>query len=166
MMKRGYIFFIITALVVVILDQVSKIVVAGSIKYYESIPVIDGFLSLVHVRNRGMAFGLMNRPDAQFSFYFLVAATVTAIILLIFWFNSLKGGRRRLIFGLSLILGGAIGNLIDRLRLKEVIDFIDFFIGKYHWPAFNLADSAITVGAFWVVINVVFFSSSDNKVKG
>jgi len=160
MMKRGYIFFIITALVVVILDQVSKIVVAGSIKYYESIPVIDGFLSLVHVRNRGMAFGLMNRPDARFSFYLLVAATVLAIILLIFWFNTLKGGSRRLIFGLSLILGGAIGNLIDRLRLKEVIDFIDFFIGKYHWPAFNIADSAITVGVFWIVINIVFFSSS------
>jgi signal peptidase II len=160
MMKRDCIFFTITALVVIILDQVSKIVVAGSIKYYQSIPVIDGFLSLVHVRNRGMAFGLMNRPDAQFSFYFLVAATVLAIILLIFWFNTLKGGSRRLIFGLSLILGGAIGNLIDRLRLKEVIDFIDFFIGKYHWPAFNLADSAITVGAIWIVINIVFFSSS------
>jgi signal peptidase II len=160
MMKRDCIFFTITALVVIILDQVSKIVVAGSIKYYQSIPVIDGFLSLVHVRNRGMAFGLMNRPDAQFSFYFLVAATVLAIILLIFWFNTLKGGSRRLIFGLSLILGGAIGNLIDRLRLKEVIDFIDFFIGKYHWPAFNIADSAITVGAFWIVINIVFFSSS------
>ena len=160
MMKRDYIFFIITALVVVIIDQASKIILAGSIKYYESIPLINGFLNLVHVRNRGMAFGLLNRPDAQFPFYFLIAATVIAIVLLIFWFISVKGGSRGLIFGLSLILGGAIGNLIDRLRLKEVIDFIDFFIGKYHWPAFNLADSAITVGAVWIVINIVFFSSS------
>jgi signal peptidase II len=165
-MKRDKIFFIITALVVVIIDQLSKIAAACSIGYYESIPIIDGFLNLVHVRNRGMAFGLMNRPDAQLSFYFLVSATVIAIILLILWFNSLKGKSRGLIFGLSLILGGAIGNLIDRLRLKEVVDFIDFFIGKYHWPAFNLADSAITVGVFWIVINVIFFNSSHEKVNG
>ena len=164
-MKRDKIFFIITALVVVIFDQLSKIAVASSIRYYESIPIIDGFLNLVHVRNRGMAFGLMNRPDAQFSFYFLVSATVIAIIILILWFNSIKGRGTGLIFGLSLILGGAVGNLIDRLRIKEVVDFIDFFIGEYHWPAFNLADSAITVGVFWIVINVVFFSSSDDRVK-
>jgi signal peptidase II len=159
MMRRDYIFFIITALAVVIIDQISKIAVAGSIMYYESVPVIDGFLNLVHVRNRGMAFGLMNRPDVQLSFYFLVAATVVAIILLILWFRSLKGESRGLVFGLSLVLGGAIGNLIDRLRLKEVVDFIDFFIGNYHWPAFNVADSAVTVGVFWILINVVFFTS-------
>jgi signal peptidase II len=164
-MRRDRIFFIITALAVVIIDQLSKIAVAGSIRYYESVPIIDGLLSLVHVRNRGMAFGLMNRPDDQLSSYFFVAATVIAIILLILWFKSLKGGSRMLIFGLSLIVGGAIGNLIDRLRLKEVVDFIDFFIGKYHWPAFNLADSAISVGVFWVVINVVFFHSLDDRVK-
>jgi signal peptidase II len=161
--KRDYIFFIIPALVVIILDQASKFIVAGSIKYYESIPVIDGFLNLVHVRNRGMAFGLMNRPDAQFAFYFLIAATIAAVILLVFWFNRLKGREWKLILGLSLIVGGAVGNLIDRVRLKEVIDFLDFFIGKYHWPAFNLADSSITVGALWVAINIFFFSSSNNK---
>ena len=165
-MRRDNIFFIITALAVVIIDQLSKIAVAGSIMYYENVPIIDGFLNLIHVRNRGMAFGLMNRPDAQLSFCFLVSATVIAIILLILWFNSLKGKSRGPIFGLSLILGGAIGNLIDRLRLKEVVDFIDFFIGEYHWPAFNVADSAVTVGVFWILINVVFFSSSDDKVKG
>ncbi len=159
MMRRYYIFFLITALAVVIIDQLSKIAVAGSIMYYESVPVINGFLNLVHVRNRGMAFGLMNRPDAQLSFYFLVVATVVAIILLILWFRSLKGGSRGLVFGLSLVLGGAIGNLIDRLRLKEVVDFIDVFIGEYHWPAFNVADSAVTVGVFWILINVVFFTS-------
>jgi len=161
--KRDYIFFIIPALVVIILDQVSKLIVAGSIKYYESIPVIEGFLNLVHVRNRGMAFGLMNRPDAQITFYILIAVTIAAVILLFFWFNSLKGRDRKLILGISLIVGGAVGNLIDRVRFKEVIDFLDFFIGKYHWPAFNLADSSITVGALWIVINIFFFSSSNDK---
>ena len=162
-MKRDYIFFIIPALVVIILDQVSKLIVAGSIKHYESIPVIEGFLNLVHVRNRGMAFGLMNRPDAQITFYILIAVTIAAVILLFFWFNSLKGRDRKLILGISLIVGGAVGNLIDRVRFKEVIDFLDFFIGKYHWPAFNLADSSITVGALWIVINIFFFSSSNDK---
>jgi len=165
-MRRDRIFFIITALAVVIIDQLSKIAIAGSIRYYESVPIIDGFLNLVHIRNRGMAFGLMNRPDGQLSLYFFVAVTLVVIILLILWFNSLKGGSRRLTFGLSLIIGGAIGNLIDRLRFKEVVDFIDFFIGKYHWPAFNIADSAISVGVFWIVINVIFFTSSDDMIKG
>ncbi len=152
------------ALAVILLDQISKYIVLRSIALHESIPVISGFFSLVHTRNRGMAFGLMNRPGSDFGFYFLVAATFGAVLLLLFWFTKLKDGERRLIFGISLILGGAIGNLIDRLRLREVIDFLDFHIGAYHWPAFNLADSAITVGTFWIAINLLFFSPKSSKV--
>jgi signal peptidase II len=92
-----------------------------------------------------------------------VAATIAAVLLLLFWFTKLKDEERRLIFGLSLILGGAIGNLIDRLRLREVIDFLDFHLGAYHWPAFNVADSAITVGTFWVAINLLFYSPKISK---
>jgi signal peptidase II len=110
-----------------------------------------------------MAFGLLNRPGNEWAFYFLVAATFAAVFLLVFWFAKLNHGDRKLIFGLSLILGGAIGNLIDRLRLGEVIDFLDFHIGQYHWPAFNVADSAITVGTFWVAINLLFYSSKSSK---
>ncbi|MBW2610232.1 MAG: signal peptidase II [Deltaproteobacteria bacterium] len=143
------------ALAVILLDQISKLIVIRTIHIYDSISVIKGFFNLVHVRNRGMAFGLMNRPDVGFSFYFLVAATFTAIILLVYWFSRFKHEDRRLVLGLSLILGGAIGNLIDRLRFKEVIDFLDFFIGSYHWPAFNLADSAITIGTLWLAVNLL-----------
>jgi len=125
---------------------------------YESIPVIKGFFDLVHVRNRGMAFGLMNKPSGDFSFYFLTAATFVAIGIVLFWFKGLKDEEKKMTFGFSLILGGAVGNLIDRLRFREVIDFLDFYIGHYHWPAFNVADSAITVGAFWVVINMILGS--------
>lgn len=156
--KRNIYLLTLPALAVILLDQISKYIVLRSIALHESIPVISGFFSLVHTRNRGMAFGLMNRPGSDFSFYFLVAATLGAVILLLFWFTKLKDEERRLIFGLSLILGGAIGNLIDRLRIREVIDFLDFHIGTYHWPAFNLADSAITVGTFWVVINLLLRS--------
>jgi signal peptidase II len=161
--KRNIYLLTLPALAVILLDQISKYIVLRTIALHESIPVISGFFSLVHTRNRGMAFGLMNRPGSDFSFYFLVAATIAAVILLLFWFTKLKDEERRLIFGISLILGGAIGNLIDRLRLREVIDFLDFYIGTYHWPAFNLADSAITLGTFWVAINLLFYSPKSSK---
>lgn len=151
------------ALAVILMDQISKQLVTGTIRFYESIPVIEGFFNLVHVRNRGMAFGLMNRPGIDFRFYLLVGATFLAIALLLYWFSRLKDEERRLVFGLALILGGAIGNLIDRIRLKEVVDFLDFYIGQCHWPAFNLADSAITVGTFWVALNLFFSKSPDNR---
>lgn len=143
---------------IIILDQASKFIISGSIRFYDSITVIDGFFNLVHVRNRGMAFGLMNRPDAGISQYFLIAVTIIAVLLIIIWSFKLKHGERGLLFGLSLILGGAVGNLIDRIRLKEVIDFIDVYMGSYHWPAFNVADSAITVGAIWIASYIFFFS--------
>ncbi len=150
-------------LAIVLLDQISKYVVLKSVRLHESVPVVAGFFNLVHTRNRGMAFGLMNRPDINFGFYFLVAATFIAVILLLFWLFKLRDNKygNRITFGLSLILGGALGNLFDRLRFREVIDFLDFYIGAYHWPAFNIADSAITVGTFWVVISL-FFQRSAN----
>ena len=162
-MKKDYLLFILPAVAVIIIDQISKAAVAGAIRYHESVTVIDGFFNLVHVRNRGMAFGLMNRPDPGIGYYLLVCATVTAIIALIIWFKKLKKENRGLIFGLSLILGGASGNLIDRLRLKEVVDFLDFYVGGYHWPSFNMADSSITVGAFWIAINIIFFGTRSEK---
>ncbi len=162
-MKKDYYLLIVPAVVIIVLDQISKFLIVRSMHIFESIPVISGFFNLVHIRNRGMAFGLMNRPGSNFSFYFLVAATIVAVSLLVYWFSRLKSEERRLILGLSLILGGAIGNLIDRLRFHEVSDFLDFYIGPYHWPAFNVADSAITVGTFWVAINILFWKPPDTK---
>ena len=144
------------ALTIIALDQISKWVVIRSLRLHESVPVITGFFDLVHVRNRGMAFGLMNRPGIEFAFYFLVAASLAAVTLLLIWFFRLKEDDHRLTLGLSLILGGAVGNLIDRVRFREVIDFLDFYLGQYHWPAFNLADSAITIGTFLVAIGLIF----------
>ena len=147
---HNYPLIIWPALLIVCLDQVSKITVLKSLRIYESVPVINGFFNLVHVRNRGMAFGFMNRPDMDFGFWILVSATILAIILLLFWFYRMEGESNWTTLGLSLILGGALGNLIDRIRLHEVIDFLDFYVGPFHWPAFNVADAAITVGAFMV----------------
>ncbi|MBN2060956.1 MAG: signal peptidase II [Deltaproteobacteria bacterium] len=150
--------FIFPALLIIILDQLSKFLVASHIDYYESVPLINGFFNLVHVRNRGMAFGLMNRPDNDIASKILVFATVAAILFMTFWFYRIRKEDGRLVIGLSLIFGGAVGNLIDRIRLKEVIDFFDFSIGSYHWPAFNLADSAITIGTLWIIIHILFFN--------
>ncbi|MFC1863670.1 signal peptidase II [Thermodesulfobacteriota bacterium] len=157
-MKRPYSPFILPALFVVILDQVSKLAVINNIRLYESLPVIKGLFNLVHFRNRGMAFGIMNKDEVGLAFYLLCLATLAAIGLLIFWFTRLGVNEKGLIFGISLILGGALGNLIDRIRLHEVVDFLDFYISTHHWPAFNIADSAVTVGTCWVAFNILFLN--------
>lgn len=162
-MKKDYTLFVLPALGVIIIDQISKIIVAGAIDRYEYVKVIDGFFNLVHVRNRGMVFGLMNRPDIGPGYYFLVFTTIAAVLLIFFWFFRLKKEDGGLLIGLSLILGGAVGNLIDRLRLREVIDFLDFHVGAYHWPSFNIADSSITVGALWLVVYILFFQSQEKR---
>ena len=151
------------ALVVIILDQISKWVVISNLMVHESVPVLEGFFNLVHVRNRGMAFGLMNRPGIDFAFYFLVAASLTAVVLLIVWFFRLKDGDKKLILGLSLILGGAVGNLIDRFRFHEVIDFLDFYLGEYHWPAFNVADSLLCIGVGLLIVSNLFTEKPAQK---
>jgi signal peptidase II len=149
------------ALIVVALDQITKLAVVNCLRVYDSVPVVAGFFNLVHVRNRGMAFGLMNQHKIDFSFYFLVGVSLVAIALLVLWSFKLRESDLLTCAGLSLILGGAVGNLIDRVRLHEVIDFLDFYFRSYHWPAFNLADSAITVGTFWIAIRLFFHRPSD-----
>jgi signal peptidase II len=147
------------ALGVILLDQISKQVVIQALAVHEAVSVIPGFFDLVHVRNRGMAFGLLNRPGMDLTFYILVATTIGVVLLMLYWLTRVDREDGRVLVALSLIIGGAVGNLIDRLRLKEVVDFLDFYIGPHHWPAFNLADSAITVGALWLAVYMVFFQS-------
>ena len=144
------------AVSVVLLDQLSKAAVLHKLPIHESVTVVAGFFDLVHVRNRGMAFGLLNRPDVDFGYYFLVVASILAISAVLVWHFRHKEERAQITLGLSLILGGAAGNLTDRLRFGEVIDFLDVHLGSYHWPAFNVADSAITAGTFLVVLHLLF----------
>jgi signal peptidase II len=160
---RNYHLIAWPALIIICLDQISKLAIVNSLRLYESLPVINGFFNLVHTRNRGMAFGLMNRPGFDFAFYFLVIATLTAVAIIMVWLFRLNRNERCLTLGLSLILGGALGNLIDRLRLREVVDFLDFYMGSYHWHTFNIADSAITVGTFLAAIILVFKSKKNVK---
>ncbi|MBW1799454.1 MAG: signal peptidase II [Deltaproteobacteria bacterium] len=147
---------IIPALAILFFDQITKLLIIRSFRIYESLVVVEGFFNIVHVRNRGMAFGFLNRSEAETAFYFLLFATIAAVVLILLWAWKLKSSEIGMILGLSFIIGGAMGNLVDRIRLREVIDFLDFHIGSFHWPAFNVADSAITIGTFWVAIHLLF----------
>jgi len=150
-------------LAVLALDQATKYLIATRLPLYETKPVISGFFNLVHIRNKGMAFGILNRPGMDWGSLLLLGATLGAVGLMIFWFYRLKSEERGIVFPLSLILGGAVGNLVDRIRLGEVIDFLDVYIGSYHWPAFNVADSAITVGTLWLAGSLLFHPAFKRK---
>jgi signal peptidase II len=153
--RKVFMFLLFPAGLVIVLDQLTKLLVTHALRPYESVMVIPGFFELVHVRNRGIAFGLMNHLGAAWSSIVLSGVTAVAIVLLIFWLARLRENERWMAFGLSLIIGGAVGNLIDRIRLGEVVDFLDFYVGALHWPAFNIADSAVTLGTFWVALSML-----------
>jgi len=154
--KRHYLWLILPALGVVFFDQLTKQIILKGMAIHETIPVIQGFFDLVHVRNRGMAFGIMNNAESSSGMWLLLAMSSAAIVLLLVWFFRMKGEGVFFTLSLSLILGGAVGNIIDRLRFGEVIDFLDVYVGSYHWPAFNVADAAITVGTFMIAANLLF----------
>ena len=120
---------------------------------YHSIPVIGGFFNLTYIRNTGAAFGILAGSGAAFRLPFLVLFSLLAIGFIIVMLRRLPESETGLIIALTFILGGAIGNLVDRFAYGEVIDFLDFYWATYHWPAFNIADSFITVG---VVITVYY----------
>jgi signal peptidase II len=155
-MKKQYYLMGCPALAIVFLDQLSKWIVANKFALYDTIPVIKGFFNLVYVRNRGMAFGFLNTENSDLGVYLLIAASIIFVFLLIVWGAKLKEDETLTLIGFSFLLGGASGNLIDRIRLQGVIDFLDFYFGPYHWPSFNIADSAITVGAFWIALTLLF----------
>jgi len=118
---------------------------------YGSHKVIDGFFSLVYVMNPGAAFGFLAGAPETFRYLFFISVTVLAILLIIYYILKSKSQDALIVISLTLIFGGAVGNLIDRIRFGAVVDFLDFYIGAWHWPAFNAADSAISVGAVLMI---------------
>ena len=139
------------ALLVAAADQLTKVLVTVYIPQYRPVSVIPGFFDLVHIHNRGAAFGFLNRADIEWQFWLFLGATA-----LVFWaiLALIRNARHDplLFTGFGLILGGAVGNLVDRLRYRAVLDFLDFYIKGWHWPAFNMADAGICVGAFLACI--------------
>lgn len=137
-MNKGILIAIIS-LVVVFLDVISKKIIVSKIPLYESINVLP-FLNIVHVQNKGAAFSILS----DLGNHYFIGISLIAISAIIVYVYKLPKGLE--FFSLSMILGGAIGNLIDRIMIGKVTDFIDVFVGRWHWPAFNVADSALTVG--------------------
>jgi signal peptidase II len=147
-LKKKYFILSATVAAVVLLDYITKAYIDSNMSLHESIAVIGGFLNVTYVRNPGAAFSFLASASPGFRSVFFLTVTVLAIILVLYYIAKSKTEEPLMVFALSLILSGALGNFIDRVRLGEVIDFIDVHLGDYHWPAFNVADSAITVGAF------------------
>lgn len=134
----------------ILADQITKQLVVRSLDHFDSVPVVSLF-NLVHMQNRGAAFSMMNQMPAVF--FVLLGVGVSIGILI--WLRRNPIGQRFVAAGLSLILGGALGNVIDRVRLGHVTDFIDFHIDDWHFAAFNLADSAITIGAGLLILDML-----------
>jgi signal peptidase II len=140
---------------VVVLDQATKLLVDRLMALHESHDVLDGFLRLTYVRNRGAAFGILSDAELPYQsalFSLLSLAALTAIALYA-W--RLPARSRLPKTALAMIMGGAVGNLIDRMRLGYVIDFVDAYFGPHHWPAFNVADSAISIGVVLLIIDML-----------
>lgn len=131
---------------VFILDQITKRVVQETMRLHESIPVIDGLFSLTYIRNPGAAFGLFAEHGDGLRMAFFGTISVVAIVFLMAFFLKMPKEAFLGRLSVSMVMGGALGNLVDRVRFGEVVDFLDFYIGPYHWPAFNVADSCISVG--------------------
>ncbi len=151
--KKKYLSVILVSSFVVLFDQITKYIICELLPIHSRIEVLSGFLNIVHVRNPGIAFGLLKWFGNQYRIISLVLVSGVALFLLIFLIAQIEKNDKLQTFSFSLILGGAIGNLIDRFFLGEVIDFIDVhWYSRYHWPAFNVADSAITVGITIIVL--------------
>jgi signal peptidase II len=138
-----------------VVDQVSKAVVAGAVEIYRVIPVVPGFFNITRIHNSGAIFGILSGSGKLPVFILLTGASLFALGFVIYYFIKTPSTDRFTKFALALILAGALGNLTDRILRGYVIDFLDFYVGRHHWPFFNVADSCITVGALLLV--AIFF---------
>ncbi len=155
--------YLLIALVVVLLDRWTKHIVAQRIRLYSHIQIIPGFFQLTHTENTGAAFSLFADSTAPWKTGLLIAFSGIALVVVsvLLWKNHHAHVATGI--GLSLIMGGALGNLWDRLARGRVVDFLLFYFKRYQWPVFNLADSAIVVGAGLLVLEILFHKSGKRE---
>jgi signal peptidase II len=151
------------SLLAVILDQWSKLAIAGSMQLYQSIPIMPYF-NLTYVHNTGAAFSFLSEAGGWQRWFFTGLALVISAVIVV-WLARLKPHETLLAVALSLVLGGAIGNLIDRLAYGYVIDFLDVYYQTWHWPAFNIADSAITLGVILMLVESFGLGKSGDAAR-
>jgi signal peptidase II len=161
MLLNKYSRLAIVAGMVVSADQISKALILNNLPLHHSIPVIAGLFDITHILNPGGAFGLMADMSVVVRTIVFLFISSMAVGLIFYFYYKTPPTYKLLATGFALIFGGAIGNLIDRVRFGTVIDFLDFYIGNHHWPAFNIADSAITVGILIFIYHLVFKKMPD-----
>ncbi|HEU5412803.1 MAG TPA: signal peptidase II [Candidatus Angelobacter sp.] len=155
-------YHVIIATLVVILDRLTKWVISRNITPNDSVDVVPGLFRLTHVQNQGAAFGLFSDSPSEWKVAMLILFSVAALAVVsaLLWKNG--NAMNTTAIALSLVFGGALGNLWDRVASGRVIDFLDFYLGSHHWPAFNIADSAIVVGAL-LLLSEIFLAPQEEK---
>ena len=160
-MRPRYTLFAILTVVGLLLDQATKLYIDRSMKLFDSIPVVTNFFHITYVRNRGAAFSFLS--EASWRLPFFIGISLVASIAILVAFHKLRDDQKLAQVSLAMIFSGAIGNLMDRVRLGEVIDFLDAHWYRHHWPAFNVADSLICVGVFLLAVDMLL---EDKRSKG
>ena len=152
-MNPRYLLFTIISLAGLVLDQATKLYIDRTMSLYQSIPVIDGFFNIFYIRNKGAAFSFLSHVSWRLPFFIVISIIASLVIL--FAFKKLRDDQKLAQVSLAFIFSGAVGNLIDRVRLGEVIDFLDVYWKTHHWPAFNVADSCICVGVALLALDML-----------
>ena len=155
--------WLVLTLIALLLDQISKQLIVGQMTLYQSIEVMP-FFNLYYVHNYGAAFSFLSDQSGWQRWFFIITSSLISMGIF-YWLTQLKSSQRLLIIALSLVLGGALGNLYDRVMFGYVIDFIDWYVGSYHWPAFNIADASISLGAVLLIIDAFINPENENKDK-
>ena len=154
---RKFIHPVLAAAVLTVADQYSKAWIVKHMGLFEFRQVCESCFNIVHVRNTGVAFGLLSNLNSGWVNPLLIVATIAAVVAVLGYIHYLPG-KGPAPCGLGLVLGGAVGNLIDRARFGYVVDFLDLHLGSHHWPAFNIADIGITAGIFLLILDMLFWS--------
>ncbi len=154
--KKQLIRLLIVAGLIVIIDQITKIIILKTVPFGDQISVINGFFNISHVHNKGGAFGILAGQSLMIRKLVFLILSGAATVFVLWLYKNIPDTHPMLANSLALITGGAIGNLIDRVRFGWVVDFLDCYIGTYHWPSFNVADSAICVGVAIFAWHILF----------
>lgn len=160
-MKPRYTLFSLLTIAGLLLDQATKVYIDRTMRLFDSIPVVTNFFNITYVRNRGAAFSFLS--DASWRLPFFIGISLVASIAILVAFHKLRDDQKLAQASLAMIFSGAVGNLFDRVRLGEVIDFLDAHWYRHHWPAFNVADSLICVGVFLLAVDMLL---EERRSKG
>jgi len=161
-MHRNKLPYLTISLIIITLDQLSKIWVLKNIALYNSIDIIQGFFRLFHIRNTGAVWGLLDRNNPTITLL-LTIFSILALLLMYWIFHKTDRACRLDLIALSMIMGGAVGNILDRIRFGYVIDFIDLYYRSHHFPTFNVADSSLTVGVSILIFSILFKRCPEGK---